>query len=77
METFGLSNFERIQIMTKKKCYINGAFETCTNNLDIPDEIKNNLGFLCYVVNNLIPFFSIYRIQETSTNDKSPSSLCN
>ena len=48
IETFELDEYEKIQVITKGKCYINGTFGNCKNNLDLNEEDLKLLGMLSF-----------------------------
>ena len=44
MESCKLDTYEKIQILTKGKCYTNGTFSTCTSKMNFTDEDIRQLG---------------------------------
>ena len=47
MDTFSLFQYERIQIISKGKCYTNGTFGNCSKKINITTKEKSEiLGFI-------------------------------
>ena len=50
METLMLKEYEKVQIITKGKCYTNGTFDKCTKKIDlIKDESLKDSGCFWYL----------------------------
>ena len=48
MANLNLRTYEKIQMITKEKCFINDIFDTCTKKRVYSDEELEFLGFPCY-----------------------------
>ena len=44
MESFKLFTYEKIQVLTKGKCFTNDTFSTCTSKMNFTDEDIRHLG---------------------------------
>ena len=51
METFKLNEYEKIQKITKGKCYVNGTFGNCTINMDFNEGDLKLLGLIPFHFN--------------------------
>ena len=75
METFWLeTQYKKVQIITKGKCYTNGTFDDCTKKKNLTDEeYQNILGCLWYL-SSLFNNTFLLRIPSASKDDKSSCS---
>ena len=66
METFSLKEYEKVQIITKGKCYTNATFDKCTKKIDlINKESLKNSGCFWYLSSLFNNVFQL-RIPEAS-----------
>ena len=49
LNSFKLYQYEKIQILTKGKCYINGTFANCKNSKDFSEEDLKLLGLFSFL----------------------------
>ena len=74
METLRLKEYEKVQIITKGKCYTNSTFDACTKKKNVTDEeYQNILGCLWYL-SSLFNNTFLLRIPSASKDDKSSCS---
>ena len=77
IESFKLFHHEKIQIISKGKCFLNGTFENCLHKRNFSEEDIQDLGlYFCLKGNSKIRFFGQGGICNSAPNEPIDLKFC-
>ena len=77
IESFKLFHHEKIQIISKGKCFLNGTFENCLHKRNFSEEEIQDLGlYFCLKGNSKIRFFGQGGICNSAPNEPIDLKFC-